>query len=284
MISKLAHMKNAVEGLPLCLAAHVDEVNNPPRPQVEPDIPPKVIRPSSNRLLGDQPDLTGLLQSSGGRSRTKSLEEVRRAQAIRDTYPLLEQKIRDGGLSAAHVDVLNRQIPAELIAWARSEEHLLLARVLVETIDRFTETVRAWVFQHAPTRAQKQAKSAARSEKLCVSLVRREGAAGTFHIPRSWSTFRWLHSFKMTRCFPDSIGRQPSWQWPLGQRRLNQQTSHQQTSMNRILMFGFFRQVIQLRRRIIIELPMIASQPIVEAASRCRGATPRGMQPLAWPH
>ena len=157
MISKLAQMTNSLEGLRLGLAAHVDQVCNP-------QLPDGRARP----LPGDQPDLTGLMQASGGQSRDKAREEVRRAQTIRDTYPLFGARIRSGVLSPAYVDVLRTRIPAELCSRAQADEEYFLGRAMQETVDQFAKTVRAWVVRHAPERAEKKAAEAARAERFSI--------------------------------------------------------------------------------------------------------------------
>ncbi|MFT0848282.1 DUF222 domain-containing protein [Actinomycetaceae bacterium L2_0104] len=171
MISKLAQMKNAIEGLRLGLAAHVDQVSAPclpsPSPKGSPDSGPEIhSRPKP--LPGDHPDLTGLLQSSGGQSRRTALNEVRQAQAIRDTYPLFGNAIRQGLLSSAYIEVLTKHIPLELAERAKTEEETLLEHARYESLDQFVKTVRKWLVQHAPLRAERKAKEAARAEKFSI--------------------------------------------------------------------------------------------------------------------
>ena len=170
MIEKLARMKNAVEGLRLGLAAHVDRVSNPQLPAVPAgQEPPGGTGSGKGRPLpGDQPDLTGLLQSSGGQSRNGARDEVRRAQTIRDVYPLFGAEIRRGTLSSTYVDVLSQRIPPELTEQSKIDEAALLMHAKQETVDQFTKTVRTWVVQHAPERAERKAKEAARAEKFAV--------------------------------------------------------------------------------------------------------------------
>ncbi len=171
MISKLSSMKNAVDGLRLGLAAHVDSLSNPPPPTPDPGSSPLSREKPLSRahpLPGDHSDLTGLLQASGGQSRDRARDEVRRAQTIRDTYPMFGREIRHGALSSAYVDVLSRQIPLDLIEQSQADESLLLGHAMQESVEQFTKTVRAWVFQHAPERAERKARQASHAEKFSI--------------------------------------------------------------------------------------------------------------------
>ena len=169
LIAKLGHMNNAINGLRLGLTAHVDQETSPPLPEPLPGQNP--VRQKVKPLPGDQPDLTGLLQSAGGQPRQRARDEIRQARAIRDAYPLFGQELRRGTISSAHIDVLSRRIPAELIELARSEEATLLELALQGTFEQFVKGVQAWVVKYAPSRAERRAREEARKEKFSVFLA-----------------------------------------------------------------------------------------------------------------
>ena len=166
MITALGQMSNAINGLRLGLAAHVDRITTPPPPELLPGQRP--VKQKVKPLPGDQPDLTGLLQTAGGQPRQKARDEIHQARAIRDTYPLFGQELRRGKISPAHIDVLNRRIPAELVERARAEEGTLLELALQGTFEQFAKAVQAWVVRYAPSRAERKALEEVRKEKFSV--------------------------------------------------------------------------------------------------------------------
>ncbi|MFT3942438.1 MAG: DUF222 domain-containing protein [Ancrocorticia sp.] len=162
LITKLGLLNNAINGLRLGLAAHVDRAVSPP----EPIAGQKPEKPKP--LPGDQPDLTGLLQSAGGQPRQKARDEIHQARAIRDNYPLFGHELRHGRITPAHIDVLNKRIPAELVEQARVEEARLLECALQGTYEQFVKAIQAWVVKYAPLRAEMKAREEARKEKFSV--------------------------------------------------------------------------------------------------------------------
>lgn len=161
MISTLGHMSNAINGLRLALTATVDRVTSPPSTGEKP------VKGKARPIPGDHPDLTGLL-SAGTQPRHKARDEISQARAIRDSYPLFGSELRHGRISPAHIDVLNRRIPAELVQRAQSAEATLLEYALQGTFEQFVKLVRGWVVRYAPLRAEKKAREEARREKFTV--------------------------------------------------------------------------------------------------------------------
>ncbi|MFT3943102.1 MAG: DUF222 domain-containing protein [Ancrocorticia sp.] len=167
LTARLGKLAKALGGLQTVLVGRIDELTAPPQPVVEPGMPePKKQKPLA--LPGDHRDLPGLLEASAGQPKRTVLDEIRNAQAVRDTYPRFGRVIREGGLSTAYVKVLNRHIPPEMRPRAAAEEETLLALALANNPDQFAKAVRKWVYQHSPTEAEREAKRAALKQHLKI--------------------------------------------------------------------------------------------------------------------
>ena len=175
LIGELKELNLAVDGLVVALMGHVNAVQAAAaKERIAGDESSEVLGGASDAadrrpglLSGRDATLSDVMARTGRQSKRSASNEVRAAQVANESFPRFVGLMRHGKISGDYLDILRSAMKTPGLAdRARAEEDHLITLALAQGVDEFRTSMRAWVFRHAPARAEQQVKAAERREKI----------------------------------------------------------------------------------------------------------------------